>query len=266
MTWGSFSNTHLLTLAFAVLVSILIYLILKRNKRSMQILTLFLLSLFSLTFLVLGVLSHKDDLIRNLPFSLSAISIILLPLAVLTRGKYLCNLLLIWSAGSIVSLVFNYDMANVELLTYEFFSYFTMHLFGAAIPILLFELNLVKREVSTIKLTVFFTIAFYTVAHLVNLAINTTNGWSVAEGVNYMATMDPSSSLHSFIYAIMPLQYWYMALALPVLLLYIVYWYLPEILDRHRRRKPLRKKLKDIDRYYEEYEKEFIDDIIDKKF
>ena len=57
-----------------------------------------------------------------------------------------------------------------------------------------------------------------------------------------------------------------MVLTLPAVALYIVYWYLPEILDDRRRRKPLRKKLKDIDEYYEEYENEYIDEIIDEKY
>ena len=57
-----------------------------------------------------------------------------------------------------------------------------------------------------------------------------------------------------------------MVLALPLVAAYMVFWYLPEILDERRKNRILRGKLKDIDRYYDEYEEEYIDDIIDEKY
>lgn len=264
MTWGSFSNTHLLTLGLALLVNILIYLILKRNTRKKQILALFIFSLFGVGFIVYEMLSSGADILKHLPLSFEMISIILLPIAILTRWKRLCNLLLVWSAGSILALVFNSSMAHLELPTFEFVTYFTMHLFGAGIPILLFELNLVRRETKTIKPTVIFTLIMYTAIHLFNLIVNNVNGWSVANGVNYMSTLAPTTATLDFFYAIIPSAYWYMILALPLFLLYVLYWYLPEILDNRRRRRPLRKKLDDIDKYYDNLEDEYIDRIIKK--
>ena len=262
MTWGSFSTTHLLTLALAILVNILIYLVLKRNTRSKQILALFLFSLISAGFLVYRIIVNNSDLLRNLPLSFWAFNVILLPFAVLIRGKRLCNLLLIWSAGSILALIFNSNMANIEIFSFEFAMYYTIHVFGAGIPLLLFELNLVKRETKTVKPTLFATLFAYTVVHLVNLAINSANGWTVNNGVNYMSTLAPNSSLLRFFYALMPLPYWYMVLVLPLLLVYVLYWYLPEILDNRRKRHPLREKLKDINKYYKEYEEEYIDEFL----
>ena len=266
MTWGSFSNIHLLTLAIAVLVNVLIYLILKRNTRAKQILALFVLSLIGVAFVLYTMLADKDNIIRNLPLHFWALNMLILPFAVLTREKSICNLLLIWSAGSVVSLVFNTAMANVELLSFEFLIYFTMHMFGAGIPILLFELGLVKRDTKTVQSTIGLSVIAYVLVHCANLLINSANGWTVSDGVNYMSTLEPTSSLLSFFYAIMPAPFWYMLLALPVLCLYVLYWYLPEILDERRRRRPLRTKLKDIDRYYEEYEEKYIEEILDKKY
>ncbi len=265
MPWGSFTTVHLSTLAFAIVFNIVIYLILKRMSRSKQIIALFALSLVSVGIVVGGMIANKDDILRNLPLSFAAISILLLPLAIITRGKKLCNRVLLWSAGSILALVFNSSMENVELMSAEFITYFSMHLFGAGIPILLFELNLVKRNTKTIKSTAVITILIYTAVHVANLVINSTNGWSAAEGVNYMATLYPNTEFLNFLYAIIPAPYWYMVLTLPALVLYVLYWYLPEILDQRRRRKPLRKKLDDIDEYYEEYEEEYIEEIINKR-
>ena len=266
MTWGSFSNTHLLTLALAMLVNVLIYLILKRNTRSKQILALFIFSLFGAGFVIYDIVMNSADILRNLPFTFWGLNALLLPIAVLTRGRKICNLLLIWSAGSISALVFNTAMANVELLTFDFMIYFTMHMFGAGVPILLFELNLVKRDTDTVKPTLVATFVVYTMVHFFNLIVNSVNGWSVGEGVNYMATLEPNSALLGFFFALIPSAYWYMVLTLPLILIYIGYWYLPEILDQRRRRKPLRRKLKDINKYYDELEEEFIDEIIDEKY
>lgn len=264
MTWGTFSNTHLLTLGLALLINVLIYLILKRNTRSKQILALFIFSLFGAGVIVYGMISSSADIIKNLPLSFSALSILLLPIAVLVRERKLCNLLLIWSAGSLIALVFNNNMAHCELLTAEFMVYFTMHLFGAGIPIILFELRLVKRDTKTVKFSLIMTFLTYTAVHIANLFINSTNGWAVSEGVNYMSSLHPNTEFFEFIFAILPSAYWYMLLALPLLLLYILYWYLPEILDERRLRHPLRHKLRDVDKYYDQLEDEYIDEIIKK--
>lgn len=266
MTWGSFGTAHLITLALAVLVNILIYFILRKKSRSMQIVSLFAISLIGLIFLVSNIVANQSDWFKHLPLSFWALNTVLLPFAIITRGKRICNLLLIWSASSIIALIFNSSMANVDIFSWEFAIYFVMHMFGAGIPILLFELNLVKRDTRTFKPTLIVTLGAYTIVHWVNIAINSANGWSASQGVNYMNTLAPNSSLLYFFYAVIPSAYWYMILALPLILIYLVYWYLPEILDRRRQGRPLREKLKDIDDYYDEYEEEYIDEIIDEKY
>ena len=266
MTWGSFGKVHLITLALAVAINIIIYFILRRKTRSIQILSLFTLSLFGAGYVVYGLISSGADIFKNLPLSFWAMSTLILPFAVLTRGKRICNLLLIWSASSIIALVFNTAMADTKVFSVEFIAYFIMHVLSAGIPILLFELKLVHRYTKIAKSIILLTIFVFTVVHILNLVINSMNGWAVSDGVNYMSTLAPTSEILNFFYAIIPSPYWYMILALPLLFGYIVYWYLPEILDARRRRKPLREKLKDIDEYYEEYEEEYIDEIIDEKY
>lgn len=266
MPWGSFSTTHLLTLALVIAVNVLICLVLKRNTRTKQILSLFVFSLIGIACLIGGILLYPGEWIKHLPLTFWGLNIILLPFAVLSRGKRICNLLLIWSAGSIIALVFNTNMAHLDVLSFEFLYFFIMHMFGAGIPILLFELGLVRRDTHTVKPTLITTFAVYTVVHWVNLAINSANNWSVNSGVNYMSTLAPTSPLLRFLYTVMPADYWYMVLVLPIVLLYVLYWYLPEILDNRRSKHPLREKLRDIDKYYDEYAEEYIDDIIDKKY
>ena len=266
MLWGSFDKVHLTTLVVAVILNIILYFILKSKSRAKQIITLFVLSLFGAGIVIYTVLINKENVFKYLPLDFWALNAILVPLAVLFRGKRLCNILLIWSFSSMLALVFNGDMASVKLLSWDFVSYYTMHMFGASIPILLFELNLTKRDTDTIKVSMGATILAYIAVHIANIVINSANGWSVADGVNYMDTLAPGNALLSFFYALIPLPLWYMVLALPLLILYLLYWYLPELLDERRRKRPIRKKLRDIDKFYEEYEEEYIEEIIDKKY
>lgn len=266
MPWGSFGTVHLITLALAVLLNVALYFILETFSRGKQILILFILSLFGAGVVIADIIANRADIIRHLPLSFWALNALLLPFAIFTRWKRIGNTLLVWSVSSIIALVVNTKMANVDVFSYEFIIYFLVHTLGAGIPIVMFELELVKRNPKNTKSIIFSTILLYTGAHIVNLIINSANGWSVNDGVNYMSTLHPTSELLDFFYALIPSEYWYMILALPALLLYIVYWYLPEILDRRRMRKPLREKLDDIDEYYDEYEEKYIDEIIDKKY
>ena len=57
-----------------------------------------------------------------------------------------------------------------------------------------------------------------------------------------------------------------MYLIIPAFMLYLSWWYLPEMLDHRRKTKGLRRKLKAIEEYYDEYEEEYIDEIIEEKY
>ena len=266
MPWGSFSTVHLITLALAVLLNVALYFILETFSRGKQILILFILSLFGAGVVVADMIINQEDILRHLPLSFWALNALLLPIAIFTRGKRINTRLLIWSVASIIALLVNTEMENTNVLTWEFVVYFTMHTLGAGIPVLIFELKLVKRDTKTVKSTAFITLLTYTAVHIVNLAINSANGWAGRRAVNYMSTLRPTTDLLDFFYALIPSPYWYMILALPGIALYIVYWYLPEILEQRRKRKPLREKLDDIDEYYDAYEEEYIDKIINKKY
>ena len=63
---------------------------------------------------------------------------ILLPIAVLTRNKKLCNLLLVWCLGALVALIANFDVQDAELFGETFNFYFFPHVLEFGIPILLF--------------------------------------------------------------------------------------------------------------------------------
>lgn len=256
MLWGTFTNIHIGTLAFALIFIVILFNVLVDKSRKTQILTLFVISL-AVAGLVIYNSITSDDVINNLPLSLWSMSAILLPYAVLRRGKAICNLLLLWPIESLLLLVFNYDMAEIEVVSSEFIIYFFTHVLIFAIPLLLFWLRLVKREYKYMKISLIFTAIVYTGVHFFNIAF----------GTNYLYSVSPESNeIFAFLRTIFPFTYWYMYLIIPAFMLYLSWWYLPEMLDHRRKTKGLRRKLKAIEEYYDEYEEEYIDEIIEEKY
>ena len=252
MIWGTFSNTHIATLVLALVFIFILFRILVNQSRKFQILSLFVLSL------ALAAIVVHDALTSNqLPLHWWSLSALILPYAVLTRNQSSCNLLLLWPVQSLIVLVFNYDMADVNVLTTKFALYWITHVLIFSIPLLLFWLKLVKRDAKYIKRSIVISALTYTAVHFINIAFDT----------NYLYSTGPgSNSVLLFLRTILPFEYWYMYALIPAAIVYLFWWYLPEILDRRRKTKHLKQKLKVIDRYYDEYEDEYIDEIIEEKY
>lgn len=256
MLWGTFSTVHISTLVFALIFIVIMFNILVDKSRKAQILSLFLISLV-LSGLVIYNAITSENIQDDLPLNLWSLSALLLPYAVLTRQKWCCNLLILWPIQSLISLIFNYDKADMNVISSEFIVYFFTHVLVFSIPLLLFWLKLVNRDHKYIKFSLIFTALTYTGVHFANIAL----------GTNYLYSMSPvGNELFAFFRTIFPFDYWYMYLAIPILYVYLVWWYLPEMLDYRRKRKRLKQKLRYIDKYYEEYEDEYIDEIIEEKY
>lgn len=278
MTWGTFSTLHIITLVLSVAINIALYFILRKQTRRVQIITLFILSFAGVGAILFNLLAWGSPW-EYLPLHLCSLNAMLLPVAVLTRNKKICNLLLLWSLGAYIALILNYAMGDIEIFSWTFFFYYFPHTLEAGIPILLFALGLVDRDYKTIKSTLIVTFVSYTIIHFINLAVNSA-GFVDPEGerivVNYMFSLSPTNPFLKLIwgiwatitsifpFAIGP-EYFYMILALPVVLIYLGWWYLPELLDARRKRKIFKSKLDAVDEFYDEYEEEYIEEIIDRK-
>lgn len=264
-TWGTFGTTHLVTLIAAIVLIFAIYVWLHDESRKKQIVVLFFLSLSGLAAIIYNLIAWGSPW-EYLPLHLCSLNAIILPFAVLTRKKWACNLLLLWSLGSYVALILNYDMADAQLLSLPFFFYYFPHVLEAGIPILLFALGLVKRDHKCIKSTLSITFIAYTIIHIINVAIN--NG-IIGPGnieVNYMFSYSPTNPLLQFFWMIVPYRYFYMLLIIPIIIVYLCWWYLPDLLKLHKSKRGLRKRLRAVEEYYDEYEEEYIEEIIEKKY
>ncbi|MBO5715353.1 MAG: YwaF family protein [Clostridia bacterium] len=253
--WGTFGTAHAIAGIIAVLSIVVLYFAIRKKTRSQQIVTLFFLSLLGLISLAFNLFT-ADVPYEALPLNWWAINAILLPFAILLRWKRLCNLLLLWSASSLIRIAF-LDISGVEWFTAFNILAFITDVIGAGFVILLFELNLVKRDQKLLKSTLFISSVVYFCVCITNIILET----------NYMLSVQPvNNALLAFLYSMFSVEHWYMLLAIPFAALYMFFWYLPEYLDERKKNKNLKRKLKDLDEYFEEYEEEYIEEIIEEKY
>lgn len=241
MKWGSFGRVHMATLALAVLLIALLYFVLKNRSRKVQTAVLFVLSFIGNAATVYNLVAWNSPL-EYLPLHLCAINGLLLPIAVLTRNQKLCNLLLLWSLGAFVALVANGTMAAAEITSLPFLFYYFAHVSELGVPILLFSLGHARKDQKCIGSTLAITWGAYTAIYGVNKLINflcqayqvTRPDGSLIQ-VNYMYSMGPIDPLSGALWNILPCEYWYMLLALPIIAVYLCALYAPQFARNHKR-------------------------------
>ena len=237
--WGPmFGTVHIITLVVGILINVALYFLLSRLSRKTQIAILFVLSFAGIVAIIFNLVSWGKPW-EYLPLHLCSLNAMLLPFAVLTRKKWACNLLLLWSLGSYVALVLHTTggMDQTNLFNWPFVFYFFPHVLEAGIPILLFALKLVEKDYKTIKSTVIITFICYTAIHFVNVAINSGLIGPGDIQVNYMFSVTPNNPLLQLFWSVIPAPYWYMLLCFPVIVIYLGVWYLPEFLNRKKNAK-----------------------------
>lgn len=240
MVWGTFGIVHFATLFLGAAMIAGLYMVLKKKSRRVQIAVLGVLSFSGMAAILFNLLMWGTPL-EYLPLHLCSINALLLPVVVFTRSKTLGNLLLVWSLGALAALVVNNAMADAELLSWPFFFYYFPHVMEFGIPILLFKLDLVKKDPKCIGSTLVLTMGIYTVVHFINIGIN---AWCAAAGimsgeallqVNYMYSITPEFPLLALFYQVIPHSYWYMYMVVPIVVVYLLLVYAPQLLRRAKR-------------------------------
>ena len=241
MAWGTFGLTHIITLIIAILINVVLYFALSKASQKVQTIVLFILSFSGISAIIYNLVAWNSPW-EYLPLHLCSLNAMLLPYAVISRKKWCCNLLLLWSLGSYVALILITSMAETELMGLPFCFYYFPHLLEAGIPILLYKLGLVEKDPKTIKSTLAITFSVFTVIHFINVAINNANIINAAGdlvSVNYMFSVEPNNPLLNLFWSIIPSAYWYMYLAVPVIIIYLGIWYLPDFIKMYKSKKDL---------------------------
>jgi len=242
MLWGSFGIVHILSLLIGAGIIIGLYFILRRLSATVQTIVLGVLSFSGIAAIIFNLVTWGSPY-EYLPLHLCSLTAMVLPVAVFTRSKTLCNLLLLWSLGAVMALVVNSAQANFEICSATFFFYYFPHLLEFGIPILLFSLGLVKKELRCIASTLIITLCTYTVIHFVNLALNSffeSNQILDPSGtlieVNYMYSLHPENPLLALFWSFIPYEYWYMMPVILIMLVYLGLVYISQIITRFKKK------------------------------
>lgn len=231
MKWGSFGPVHITSLVIAALLVVALYFALKKASRRVQIAVLGVLSFAGICAVIFDMVTWNSP-IEYLPLHLCSLNALVLPFAVFTRNKALNNLLLVWSLGAIAALVVNTAQAEYELMSKVFFFYFFPHVTEFGIPILMFKLGLVKKDIRCIGSTMGITLGTYTVIHFINLWLNAycienqIVDWAgnIVQ-VNYMYSLVPVNPVFQLFWSVIPQPYWYMLMAFPLIFVYLLIVY-----------------------------------------
>ena len=242
MKWGSFGPVHYATMVLAAVLVIALYFAIRKAPRKVQTAVMGVLSLSGI-FAIIYNLVRWDSPIHYLPLHLCSINAMLLPIAVFTRNKTIGNLLLVWSLGALAALILNFEMTNAIVFGESFNVYFFPHVFEFGIPLLLFKLGHIKKDVHCIGSTLTITMGIYTLVHLANVVINRL---VPDAGVNYMFSMEATNPLTKIFYQLIPYPYWYMYLVLPIVAVYLLAVYTPQIRVLYAQRKMEKKTVEKI--------------------
>lgn len=243
MTWGFFSAAHIVSLVLAVGIIVALYFLLRKATSAVKIAVLGILSFAGIGAIIFNLVTWNSPL-EYLPFHLCSLNAMVLPFAVFSKNKTLNNLLLLWSLGALVALIVNTAVSEAEILSWTFVFYYFPHVLEFGIPILMFRLKLVNKDVKCIASTLGITMAAYTLIHFINLWINS---YAAANNildwagnviqVNYMYSITPENPLLALFYQIIPHGYWYMYLVVVVVAVYLVCVYLKDIIQRLKGKK-----------------------------
>lgn len=243
MLWGSYGVVHIASLLLSAAIIVGLYFVLRKCSERVKTIVLFILSFSGISAIIFNLVTWGSP-IEYLPFHMCSISAMLLPFAVITRNKVINNLLLLWCLGALIALVLNQAQANFEIFSWTFFFYYFPHTLEVGIPILMFALGLVKKDVKCIGSTLGLTLYLYTTVHLLNVLLN---NYAEANNIvdwagnvvklNYMYSVDPTNPVLQLMYNLVPHPYWYMLVATPFILLYLALVYLPEIIRAVKNKK-----------------------------
>lgn len=236
--WGGLGPVRIATLIFAAAMLVGLYFLLKNKSRKTQTWVLGCLSFLGIAAIIYNL--SDGYILQNLPLQLCSYNALILPVVVFSRNKTMGNLLLVWSLGALAAIALPFELVETELLSWTFFFYFFPHVMEFGIPILLFKLGHIKKDPKCIFSTVTISMAAYTVSHLANKLIN---GLELLDRdgdlihVNYMFSIEPTNPLVELFYKVIPYEYWHMYMVIPILVVYLLVVYAPQLLAAAKAKK-----------------------------
>lgn len=244
MTWDFFGPVHIISLVLAVIIIYVMYLALRKTSEKTKLWVMGTISFLGILSMIYNILFLGNPL-ENLPLHLCSFNAIVLPYAVFTKHKKICNMLLLWCLGAFVALILNNGIVGLPVLGWRSFFYYFPHVFEFGIPILMFVFGLVEKDYKTIPMTIVVLLILFVMTFTANEVINgfvAQYGLLTPEGkpvvANYMFSSDPTANpLVALFYSIIPIKFFYMLLALPIVFVYLLLVYAPELIRARKQKK-----------------------------
>lgn len=243
MPWGFMSAAHIISLVLAAVMIVAAHFILRRFSKKVQTIVLGILSFAGIFSIIFNLVAWNSPL-EHLPLHLCAFNAIVLPITVFTKNKITGNLLLVWCLGALFALILNNEVAHYEIFSWRVYVYYFPHVIELGVPLLLFTLGHIKKDPKCILSTVVITMTIYTLVHFANLALTdyvNANQICNPEGnlivPNYMFSMAATNPLLELFQKLIPGVYWHMYLAVPILVVYLLIVYAPDIIKAIKSKK-----------------------------
>lgn len=245
MPWGTFTPQHIATLFLSVAVIAGLHFLLRICSPKAQTAILFVLSFAGIAAILFNLLMWGFPL-EYLPLHMCSINALLLPATVLSKNRALGSLTLLWCLGAALALIVNTGQAEFLIPSSTFFFFYIPHTLEIAVPVLLFTTGQIRFDFRTTPITVALTMGIYTLVHFANLALNRyvqangiLNYFGEIARINYMFSLSPEGNpLLELFWRIIPHPYWYMYVAIPLVVLYLgLVWCIAKPAARRNRRK-----------------------------
>ena len=241
--WGPF---HIFTLICPFILFGILFFTLRKQKMIVRQIVCSCVALVGIVFLILDMTHDTEWLSAHLPFHLCAMNGFMLPFVIMFRNKKLGNMLVLWSVGAIMAMIFNLTEVNYTTDNLNLWIYFISHLVQATLPLTIVLLKIIDYDYRTIPSTLIITFCAYSVCHLINMELN--DYYFLIDDnrvINYMFSYTHENNpVLMFFYSFLPYPYLYMLPCIPVLFIFECIRYSPQIIKALKNKNLFKKQIK----------------------
>ena len=235
MIMEAFNLTHILTIVImpAVIYFALNYILKKRSDKTKRNILLIICCFNALLYLSYKIVQAQPahdydfDIFLNLPLHFCNINLILLPISILTKNKYLMAYQFYFGTVLAALALVTIDPAFRAKPLFEFtcIVYFYYHSMLAILPVLLVKFKFFTPSFKVIWQPTLILIGFTLVMHIVNIIFRTTG---IAPGANYFFTYGLRGDFFTeFFWRILPYEFFFLLPSLLTFAPYIILTTLP---------------------------------------
>lgn len=222
-----FNLVHMGVILFAIILTIVASLLLRKKEQKKKDYIMIGLAIFNiLLFVVYKIWLANDDypfnIWKELPLQLCNINMFLIPLGIIFKNKYLLTFsFYIAPLGALMAMLFpNLDFINNNLFMFRNIGFYGTHIIIFAMGLMLAPLGYIEPKMKNLKILLISTIIFSLGAFIVNILLIAITG---VEDINYFYVMTPEGiSILELFWSLIPVKYLYLLPAIVIISLYVL--------------------------------------------